>query len=165
MRRARCGRMARARISVSVHLRARAPRRMRDRAKKRTLQSITRSIRRAIAQRASVASASANETGSHSSRRTMGRAAHPEATPAPPRLALPAPRTQSEGQAAWPAPRRETRFAVCLYTFFSMMVLMTSDARSHASQHASMLSNSFDHTSTRMGFSRSSTCSWRMTLM
>ena len=136
---------------------------MRDRAKKRTLQSITRSIRRAIAQRASVANASANETGSREVDISNGgqlareRQPHP-ASPYPPQ-------TQSEGQAAWPAPRRETRFAVCLYTFFSMMVLMTSDARSHASQHASMLSNSFDHTSTRMGFSRSSTCSWRMTLM
>ena len=32
------------------------------------------------------------------------------------------------------------------YTFFSMMVLMTLAARSHASQQASMLSKRFDHT-------------------
>ena len=43
--------------------------------------------------------------------------------------------------------------AACAYTFFSIMVFMTSAASSHASQQASMLSNRFVHTCTRMGLS------------
>lgn len=162
MRRARCGRMARARISVSVHLRARAPRRMREKthlAEYHTQHTPRDSAARKRSERKREQDRFAQQQADNETSSPSGS----NASPTPPRPTRP--QTQSGGQAAWPAPRREMRFAVCRYTFFSMMVLMTSDARSHASQHASMLSNSFDHTSTRMGFSRSSTCSWRMTLM
>ena len=51
------------------------------------------------------------------------------------------------------------------YTFFSRMEFIVSAACSHESQHFSMRSNICDHTSTRMGFSRSCVCSLRMTVM